>query len=243
MRRAHQLCRLDARRGGPSCSGRRCTSAPRRPRRARPTSRRSENRRGVAEVVDDLAAEADHQAGRHVRGALRRGRGVPGRHEPHPATPSNSTVPPMFGSDTFSTPAPPSSLAISTIATTCAPVRLAMSTDVAVVVGVAVREEDVRRRRRSSASTAAFGLPVRNGSMRTRVSPSVSSKQAWPRKRMSIQSPWVVLRRRSSRASSPADRDADEHAHAGLLGEQRLDALGARAVVGLGEGAERTCER
>ena len=41
--------------------------------------------------------------------------------------PSNSTVPPRLGSDTFSTPASPSSSAISTMATTGAPVRLAMS--------------------------------------------------------------------------------------------------------------------
>ena len=38
------------------------------------------------------------------------------------------TVPPMFGSETFSTPSSPSSPASSTIATTWAPVRFAMST-------------------------------------------------------------------------------------------------------------------
>src|SRR3954463_7104354 len=38
----------------------------------------------------------------------------------------------------------------------------------------------------SSGLAAAFGLPVRNGSMSTRVSPSVSSNAACPRKRMSI---------------------------------------------------------
>ena len=42
--------------------------------------------------------------------------------------PSNSTVPPMFGSATFSSPCSPSSPASSVIATTCAPVRLPMST-------------------------------------------------------------------------------------------------------------------
>ena len=41
--------------------------------------------------------------------------------------PSNSTVPPRFGSETFSRPCSPSSPANSVIATTCAP-ALAMST-------------------------------------------------------------------------------------------------------------------
>src|SRR3954454_6030867 len=40
---------------------------------------------------------------------------------------------------------------------------------------------------RSSALHAAFGLPVRNGSMSTRVSPSVSSKAECPRKRISMR--------------------------------------------------------
>src|SRR5215210_9203827 len=60
----------------------------------------------------------------------------------------------------------------------------------------------------SDASAAAFGLPERNGSTSTRVSPSVSSKQAWPRKRMSTFS---LLRFRSGvptrpRAASPRPR-------------------------------------
>src|SRR4051812_38009019 len=39
----------------------------------------------------------------------------------------------------------------------------------------------------SSALHAAFGFPVRNGSMSTRVSPSLSSKAACPRKRISMR--------------------------------------------------------
>ena len=42
--------------------------------------------------------------------------------------PSNSTVPPRLGSETFSTPWPWSQLAISTIAAIGAPVRLATAT-------------------------------------------------------------------------------------------------------------------
>ena len=41
---------------------------------------------------------------------------------------SNSTVPPRFGSKTFSTPSSPISPATSVIATTVAPVRFAIST-------------------------------------------------------------------------------------------------------------------
>src|SRR3954451_2273601 len=54
----------------------------------------------------------------------------------------------------------------------------------------------------SSALTAAFGLPLRNGSISTRVSPSLSSKQAWPRNRMSIYSS-PVCRKSSLRSSHP----------------------------------------
>ena len=43
---------------------------------------------------------------------------------------------------------------------------------VADVVGVAVGEQDVRSGRPRRPRFAAFGLPVRNGSMSTRVSPS-----------------------------------------------------------------------
>src|SRR3954451_1206185 len=68
----------------------------------------------------------------------------------------------------------------------------------------------------SSAPTAAFGLPFRNGSMSTRVSPSLSSKQACPRNRMSMSAPLV---QRFSQL--PPNRDAHHHPYARLLGEQR----------------------
>src|SRR5258705_8040104 len=58
---------------------------------------------------------------------------------------------------------------------------------------------------RSSAVTAAFGFPVRNGSTRTRVSPSVNSKQACPRNRMSIS----TLPCRSGSRANPAPARAD----------------------------------
>src|SRR3954468_24854452 len=98
-----------------------------------------------------------------------------------------STVPPMFGSETFSRLCSDcSSLAISTIATTFAPVRLAISTvSPKWSAWPCVRKMCVGSS--SSALHAAFGFPVRNGSMSTRVSPSLSSKAACPRKRISMR--------------------------------------------------------
>src|SRR3954452_2831423 len=98
-----------------------------------------------------------------------------------------STVPPMFGSETFSRLCSDcSSLAISTIATTLAPVRLAISTvSPKWSAWPCVRKMWVGSS--SSALHAAFGFPVRNGSMSTRVSPSLSSKAACPRKRISMR--------------------------------------------------------
>src|SRR3954447_2944925 len=85
----------------------------------------------------------------------------------------------------------------------------------------------------SLASTAALGLPLRKGSMRTRVSPSLMSKQACPRKRMSIRSVSFLKLSREL----PANRDADQHPHARLLGEEDPDqpvALGG--VLALNDG-------
>src|SRR5436190_719176 len=86
----------------------------------------------------------------------------------------------------------------------------------------------------SPASTAALGLPLRKGSMRTRVSPSLISKHACPRKRMSMRSVSFLKLSREL----PADSDADQHPHARLLGEEDPDqpvALGG--VLALNGGA------
>ena len=134
--------------------------------------------RGVAEVVDDLAAEARSRGRRACSpcpSAWSRC-ATPARAGPS----RRRTRPCRRGSGRTRSPrrASPSSSAISTIATTCAPVRLAMSIDVAVVVGVAVRQEDVRRVDARRPRPRPWGCRSGTGRSRTRVSPSVSSKQA-----------------------------------------------------------------
>src|SRR4051812_981733 len=92
----------------------------------------------------------------------------------------------------------------------------------------------------SPASTAALGLPVRNGSMRTRLPPSLNSKQACPRKRMSIGPLSSALVQFS--CQFPADRHAYQHSHPGLIGEEgadpdrpllRVDRVGRRTDLAL----------
>src|SRR3954452_802822 len=73
----------------------------------------------------------------------------------------------------------------------------------------------------SSAVAAAFGLPVRNGSTSTLTLPSESSKQLWPRKRMSIGS--VLLGVVEQVGELQPGGDADQHRQPRLLGEQRAD--------------------
>src|SRR4051794_32672020 len=71
----------------------------------------------------------------------------------------------------------------------------------------------------SSAVAAAFGLPVRNGSTSTLTLPSESSKQLWPRKRMSIGS--VLLGVVEQVGELQAGGHADEHGQTRLLRQQR----------------------
>src|SRR5438552_2777396 len=86
----------------------------------------------------------------------------------------------------------------------------------------------------SPAWTAAFGFPVRNGSTSTVVPPSDSSKQAWPRKRMSIFSSCRCgLRRLEFPGQLPSHGDAHEHPDPGLLGEERADGADPLLLVGL----------
>ncbi len=138
---------------------------------------------------------------------------------------SNFTVPPRFGSRT-SIPSSPSSFAISTIATVGAPVRWAIDTVSPmwspwpwvsrIVVGVT-----------SSAAIAALGLPVRNGSIRTVVSPSDTVKQACPRNCTSVIDyvSSVVgsdVRRPSSLASSKPTATPTSMRETRFFGQQRL---------------------
>src|SRR3954451_20748258 len=149
------------------------------------------------------------------------------------ATQSRSTVPPMLGSRTSWSPPRSSeiSLASSTMATTGAPVRLAMST-VSPMWSAWPWVRKIASASTSSAFAAAFGLPVRNGSTRT-VLPSCSrAKAECPRKRMFMVGSISLV---EFSGQLQADGDAHEHPQARLLGQQRPDGeLALARVVGAG---------
>src|SRR3954463_6688419 len=71
---------------------------------------------------------------------------------------------------------------------------------------------------------AAGLLGARNGSTRTVVSPSLSSKHECPCQGMSISGlSFVLVLTGKLFVKCPADGDANHHPHARLLGEQRPD--------------------
>src|SRR5215207_4364843 len=88
----------------------------------------------------------------------------------------------------------------------------------------------------SSALAAALGLSLKNGSMSTRVSPSISSKQAWPRKRISTSISFAFGVGVQFSGEFPPDGNANHHAHPRLLGQQRVDPGFALRGVGLRRG-------
>src|SRR3954471_6186133 len=117
------------------------------------------------------------------------------------------------------------------MATTVAPVRLAMST-------VSPRWSPwpwvsrITSGCTSSAVAAALGLPVRNGSVSTVAPPAFSSKQLCPRKRMSTAMARVLRRRVHQRVRQLVpDGHADEHAHPGVLLEEVAHGLHALVRV------------
>src|SRR4051794_34625547 len=84
----------------------------------------------------------------------------------------------------------------------------------------------------SSALTGAVGLfGLRKGSIRTMVSPSLSSNVAWPRYRISMCSTLLssVLQFVGQRE---ADRDPHEHPEPGLLGQQHAQRRDVRPARG-----------
>ena len=132
---------------------------------------------------------------------------------------SNVTVPPKFGSKTFSMPCSPSSPAISVERDHRRAGALGDVDDVAVVVLVAVGQEDVGR---LELGRLDRGLRVA-GDEGVHQHGRVAGLELHGRVAQeadvhchSIQSPCRQL----SRKLVP-DRDADEHAHARLLGDQR----------------------
>src|SRR3954470_21531936 len=155
---------------------------------------------------------------------------------------SNSTVPPRLGSLSSSMPLLFSHSASSTMATQWAPVRLATGTASAMwsawpwVMAMWVGSTS------SPVWTAAGLFGFRNGSTRTVVSPSLSSKQECPWYLISISalsSRWgfaPVGRRGRGQLflQCPAARDANHHPHPRLLGEQGAD--GGEPLLGVGNG-------
>src|SRR5690349_10597323 len=142
---------------------------------------------------------------------------------------SNWTVPPRFGLRTSATPAASISAASSTIARTVAPVRLAMST-VSPRWSAWPCVSRITSASTSSAEAAARGLPVRNGSVSTVTPPALSSKHDCPRNRTSTA---MSVSFRQHLPELVPDRDAHEHAEAGLLGDEHLHGRDPLVRVGL----------
>src|SRR5690242_15672551 len=133
---------------------------------------------------------------------------------------SNVTVPPKFGSRTSSMPASAISLASSTMATTVAPVRLAMST-VSPRWSAWPCVSRMTSGFSSLASAAATGLWLRNGSVTTFTSPVLISKQDCPRNRMSTAIGRAFRRVHQGVGELVPNCDAGEHADARLLLHER----------------------
>src|SRR4051812_14741061 len=86
----------------------------------------------------------------------------------------------------------------------------------------------------SEACAPRLGLPVRKGSVSSLVSPSLSAKQDWPRNRMSMWSPLssvLVGVQLELTCQFPPDGHANQHAHAGFLGEQGPNGRDALVVA------------
>jgi hypothetical protein len=93
---------------------------------------------------------------------------------------SKLTVPPRLGSETVSTPFDLSQPASSVIATQWAPVRLAIPTASAMWSAWAWLIAMWVGSTSSALATATGLLGLRNGSVSSVASPSLSSKQDWP---------------------------------------------------------------
>src|SRR3954447_4332693 len=142
---------------------------------------------------------------------------------------SNWTVPPRFGLTTFSTPSPSISAASSTMASTVAPVRLAMAT-VSPRWSLWPCVRRIASAGSSSALAAAVGLPDRNGSTRTSAPAPDRWNAEWPSHRTSVAMSGLLLLHELVRELVP-HRHSDQHADARLLGEERADRLQARFDV------------
>ena len=210
--------------------------------RARSASADVREQAGVAEVVDGLAAEVDHEPGGRVR-RCRSGvvAGVPRRHEPHPAAVE------LDGAADVRVGHVLEPLLAELVRQLDDRDHLRAGAlgdvhDVAVVVGVAVRQEDVRRARARTprprpsdcrSGTGRRARACRRPSARSRRGPG----SGCPR---SVSS-GVAGSFQSRLAELPAHGHADKHAHARLLGEQR-PTRAARAASSGSATAERSSD-
>ena len=173
-----------------------------------------------------MSAEVDQQAGGRADRALWRGRGVPGRHELHPAPVELHGAAEVRVAHVRRPPRP-SSPAISVIATTVAPVRLAISTVspkwsscpwVSRIVVAAT----------SSAAIARLRVAGQERVDQHRRVAAVGEREARVAEKPDCPSSSILLRfvhvvgleAELARQLEP-DGDADEHADPRLLGEQR----------------------
>ena len=109
--------------------------------------------------------------------------------------------------------------------------------DVAVVVGVPVGQEDVRRLELRGLHGGLRIAAEERVDEHARVAVGQLEARMAQEADVHVQSPSVSVGSRSKFAGQlPADGHADQHAHAGLLREQRLDPGGAGGLVRLGDG-------
>ena len=192
-------------------------------------------------MVDDLAAEADHHARGGVRRAVRRGRGVPGRHEPDPDRRRTPPCRRCSGRRRSPRPAlrarwpPPRSPPPARSCAWRCP-RCRRSGRRARASG---RCGSARAR---EASAAAFGLPVRNGSIedaRVALGQLEAGMAQEADLHVSVSFSFVSLVIQLT-GELPAHGDAHQHPHPGLLGQQRAQRV-TRSSGRPALGAWRSC--
>jgi hypothetical protein len=190
---------------------------------------------GVAEVVDDLAAEADHHPRGHACGAVRGGRGVPRRDELDPDVVELDRAAEVRVGQVLDAGFPQLAGDLSDGHDLRAG-ALGDVHDVAVVVGVSVRQEDVRGVELIGRSRGLRVAGQERIHEDARVAVGELEAGMAQEADVHVSVSFGVVLHVEFPGELPPNRHPDEHSHAGLLGEQRLDPLGPCGLVRLGEG-------